>query len=204
MNGKLHSDGRCRHAVYGQTRIGLNGIGLAATSPRRSSPGTAARGYRLPGGRADQPELAGEEGLLHARQGRRAKRLRAIDNDGTEVDPEVLDYIREQDKKFEILRNCVEFIDLGRTFGIRVAMFMVDSPETDYYTKPFNPDGVRPNSYKGISQIDPYWITPELGGDAAANPSAPDFYDRPGGGSTASASIGRTWSSSATATCRTS
>ena len=48
-------------------------------------------------------------------------------NDGTEVDAEVLDYIREQDKKFEVLRNCVEFIDLGRTFGVRVALFQVDS-----------------------------------------------------------------------------
>jgi uncharacterized protein len=98
-------------------------------------------------------------------------------NDGTDVDPDVLDYIREQDKKFEILRNCVEFIRLGRVFGIRVAMFNVESPDPDYYTKPFNPDGVRPGSYKGISQIDPYWITPELGGDAAANPASPDFYE---------------------------
>ena len=31
--------------------------------------------------------------------------------------------------------------------------------------------------YKGISQIDPYWITPELGGDAASNPAAVDFYE---------------------------
>ena len=62
-------------------------------------------------------------------------------NDGTEVDPEVLDCIREQDKKFEILRNCVEFIDLGRTFGIRVALFLVDSPDENYYSNPFNPDG---------------------------------------------------------------
>ncbi|MHC5538582.1 anti-CBASS protein Acb1 family protein, partial [Singulisphaera rosea] len=98
-------------------------------------------------------------------------------NDGTEVDPEVLDYIREQDKRFEVLRNCVEFIDLGRTFGIRVAMFVVDSPDPKYYEKPFNPDGVKPGSYRGISQIDPYWISPELGGEAAADPAAPDFYE---------------------------
>lgn len=98
-------------------------------------------------------------------------------NDGTETKPEVLDYIREQDKKFQILRNCVEFIDLGRTFGIRVAMFIVDSPDKDYYTNPFNPDGVKPGSYKGISQIDPYWISPELGGEAAADPASPDFYE---------------------------
>jgi phage-related protein (TIGR01555 family) len=98
-------------------------------------------------------------------------------NDGTEVDPEVLDYIREEDKKFEVLRNCVEFIDLGRTFGVRVAMFIVDSKDPEYYAKPFNPDGVKPGSYKGISQIDPYWVSPELGGEAAANPAAMDFYE---------------------------
>lgn len=98
-------------------------------------------------------------------------------NDGTELDVEVLDYIREEDKKFQVLRNCVEFIELGRTFGIRVALFEVDSPDPEYYTNPFNPDGVRPGSYKGISQIDPYWITPELGADAAANPAAKDFYE---------------------------
>src|SRR6202000_3190899 len=28
-----------------------------------------------------------------------------------------------------------------------------------------------------ITQIDPYWITPEISADAAANPSAPDFYE---------------------------
>lgn len=98
-------------------------------------------------------------------------------NDGTEVDAEVLDYIREQDKKFEVLRNCVEYIKLGRVFGVRVAMFIVDSSDPEYYAKPFNPDGVKPGSYKGISQIDPYWISPELGGEAAANPAAIDFYE---------------------------
>lgn len=98
-------------------------------------------------------------------------------NDGTELDTEVLDYIREHDKKFEVARNCVEFIRMGRVFGIRVAMFIVDSSDPDYYTKPFNPDGIKPGSYKGITQIDPYWITPELSGDAAANPASPDFYE---------------------------
>lgn len=98
-------------------------------------------------------------------------------NDGSEVDTEVLDYIREQDKKFEISRNCVELIRLGRVFGVRVAMFEVDSPDPEYYAKPFNPDGVSPGSYKGISQIDPYWIAPELGADAAANPASKDFYE---------------------------
>ncbi len=99
-------------------------------------------------------------------------------NDGTEVDAEVLDYIREQDKKFEVLRNCVEFIDLGRTFGIRVAMFMVDSPDPEYYTKPFNPDGVKPGQLQG-HQPDRPLLDHRPSWAATRRPirPSPDFYE---------------------------
>ncbi len=98
-------------------------------------------------------------------------------NDGTEVSPNVLEEIARMDKKFNIKNNCIEFIKMGRVFGIRIAMFKVDSPDPDYYSKPFNPDGITPGSYKGISQIDPYWITPELDSAAAADPSSIHFYE---------------------------
>lgn len=98
-------------------------------------------------------------------------------NDGTEVDPEVLEFMRKQDKKYGLMRNCVEFVRNGRIFGIRVALFEVESTDKDYYYKPFNPDGVKKGSYKGISQIDPYWISPVLGERAASNPAARDFYE---------------------------
>jgi len=98
-------------------------------------------------------------------------------NDGTEVDPKVLDSIRLHDKKFHLKENLVEFVKFGRVFGIRIAMFKVESTDPDYYTKPYNADGVTKGSYKGISQIDPYWISPELSGTAAGDPSAMDFYE---------------------------
>lgn len=98
-------------------------------------------------------------------------------NDGEEADPKILDYIRQRDDELEIAKNLVEFIRMGRIFGIRVALYIVDSPDKDYYTKPFNIDGVRPGSYKGISQIDPYWITPELDAESAANPASKHFYE---------------------------
>lgn len=99
-------------------------------------------------------------------------------NDGTTISAEVLDYIRQQDKKFQINRNCVEFVRMGRIFGIRIALFEVETADpVDYYAKPFNPDGVTPGSYKGISQIDPYWTAPLLDSVASANPAAKDFYE---------------------------
>lgn len=95
-------------------------------------------------------------------------------NDGTDVDPKIFDAVRRLDKKMKIKQECIQFEKFKNVFGIRHALFLVDGID---YEAPFNPDGVRPGSYKGIAQIDPYWITPELSENAAANPASPDFYD---------------------------
>lgn len=98
-------------------------------------------------------------------------------NDGTEIDSDILDAIRKYDVDFKINKNLIQYIQMGRIFGIRVAMFKVESPDPDYYYKPFNIDGVEPGSYQGISQIDPYWVTPQLSSESAGDPSAIDFYE---------------------------
>lgn len=99
-------------------------------------------------------------------------------NDGEEIDPTIMDAIRAGDVKYNINKNLVELIQMGRIFGIRIAMFVVETDDpADYYSKPFNIDGVPPNSYRGISQIDPYWITPQLDGAAAGNPGSINFYE---------------------------
>ena len=98
-------------------------------------------------------------------------------NDGTNVPPEIMDYLRDADVRYKIPKNLIQFVQMGRVFGIRIAMFIVESNDPDYYLKPFNPDGVMPGSYKGVSQIDPYWITPQLDADAAGNPASINFYE---------------------------
>lgn len=98
-------------------------------------------------------------------------------NDGTEVSQEVLEEIRKKDKAFKIIPQCVELARMCRVFGIRVALFEVNSPDPKYYENPFNIDGITPDSYRGISQIDPYWMAPELSSIAASNPAAKDFYE---------------------------
>lgn len=97
-------------------------------------------------------------------------------NDGQEVDPEVLDYIKKCDVRYRLNRNLIELVQMGRIFGIRIAMFIVDSDDPEFYKKPFNIDGVKEGSYRGISQIDPYWMTPQLDTEAAGVPMAIDFY----------------------------
>lgn len=98
-------------------------------------------------------------------------------NDGTEVSPDVLDFMRRRDKRYNLRQSMVDFIRYGRMFGIRVAMFKVDVPDpAKYYALPYNPDGIRPGTYRGISQIDPYWMAPILDTKAASDPSALNFY----------------------------
>lgn len=91
--------------------------------------------------------------------------------------PQVLDMLQKADKKYRLKRNLVQYIKMGRVFGVRVAMFKFDNVADDFYTHPFNPDGIRPYSYRGIAQIDPYWIVPELTTSAAMDPSSIDFYE---------------------------
>ncbi len=98
-------------------------------------------------------------------------------NDGTKLDVKIKDRIRELDKFYKIKPHMREFIDQGRVFGIRHALFLVQSPDPRYYENPFNPDGVTPGSYRGISQIDPYWITPQPTFENTTNPASPNFYD---------------------------
>lgn len=97
--------------------------------------------------------------------------------DGTAVGKDVLDYIRKRDQQMKLRRHLVELEKFNRVFGIRIALPIVESDDPKYLEKPYNPDGVKMGSYKGISQIDPYWITPVLDQGGAFNPSAMNFYE---------------------------
>ena len=98
-------------------------------------------------------------------------------NDGKEIDPEILDALKALDKRFKIKKNLIEFDTNKRRFGIRVAIFNVESDDPRYYEKPFNIDGVKPGSYKGISQVDPHWMAPILDAQSVANPASQNFYE---------------------------
>lgn len=98
-------------------------------------------------------------------------------NDGTEVGPEILDAIGKANKRHHLNKGLVEFVKMGRVFGIRIALTLVDSDDAEYYVKPFNPDAITPGSYRGLSQIDPYWCIPELSQKNASDPAALGFYE---------------------------
>jgi len=102
-------------------------------------------------------------------------------NEEYKVTPEVLEEIKKADVRYGLNKNLVEFVQMGRVFGIRCALFNVEMETEDlqneYYENPFNPDAVLPGSYRGISQIDPYWLAPQLDAEAAGNPASINFYE---------------------------
>lgn len=102
-----------------------------------------------------------------------------VDVDGLEEEQTqaLEEQFAEQDKFFRLNWNMEQFIKMGRVFGVRVAFFKVESPDPKYYEKPFNPDGIIPGSYRGMVQVDPYWCIPQLDGEAASDPSSPNFYE---------------------------
>ena len=87
------------------------------------------------------------------------------------------DKLTEYDEQFKITQQLTELDRFTNVFGIRVCIFEVESSDAKYYEKPFNIDGVAPGTYKGVKQIDPYWIFPVLTMKGQSDPSSRNFYD---------------------------
>ncbi len=98
-------------------------------------------------------------------------------SDGDELHIKICHAIEKGDKKYRLQKNIIDFATNVRRFGHRLVLFCVESEDDGYYFKPFNIDGVRPGSYRGMSQIDPDWVAPVLDGQASSNPASRDFYE---------------------------
>lgn len=99
------------------------------------------------------------------------------DAQGKELSGDILQKLKDLDDNFKIKNQLAEQNRFNNIFGIRIAYFVIESDDPDYYEKPFNIDGITPGSYKGISQVDPYWMTPMMTSESTLNPSSQHFYD---------------------------
>lgn len=100
-----------------------------------------------------------------------------IKTGGQKIQEETLNQISEIDKTFNLKENLAELNRFKNIFGVRVAIFEVDSDDPNYYENEFNIDGVTEGSYLGISQVDPYWMTPMLTAESTSNPAGRHFYE---------------------------
>lgn len=95
-------------------------------------------------------------------------------DDGREISGK----LRKLDKKYQINRHLKDLIHFGRLYGGRLALFVVEtSNPQEWYENPFNIDGVTAGMYKGIRQIDPQWVTPDLTDANLQDPASLDFYE---------------------------
>lgn len=88
---------------------------------------------------------------------------------------DIISKLKERDEEMGMRDKLVEFSRFRKIYGIRIAIFDVESDDPDYYAKPFNIDGVTKGSYKGIKQVDPYWTMPVMSG-TTTDPTSLDFY----------------------------
>lgn len=95
-------------------------------------------------------------------------------NKSVELDPDVFDQLRILDKKYRLKNNLIEHYKFARVFGLRHTLFIVDGID---YEAPFNIDGVKEGSYKGMTQIDPYWLAPMFSLEDASDPYSQNFYN---------------------------
>lgn len=92
----------------------------------------------------------------------------------------------EQAKREQFLKDCLSGIDscnirqicrkaeeTKKTFGYALVVPVVDGADR---SKPFNPDGIKKSSYKGMTVIEPMWIAPRFG-EGGYNPASGNFYE---------------------------
>ena len=98
---------------------------------------------------------------------------------GKEENAELLKKLSDiEDKKYDIAAKALKWGRNRKIFGIAIAYPVIEGVDTE---KPFNIDGVKPGSFKGIAVIDPYWCAPEFFEASVRNPLdknyfTPDFY----------------------------
>lgn len=93
---------------------------------------------------------------------------------------------KEQARRENFLKDCLASVDTfgirdickraeecKKTFGYALIVPVVEGADR---SKPFNPAGIRPGSYKGLTVVEPMWITPVFG-EGGYRPASGDFYE---------------------------
>lgn len=106
--------------------------------------------------------------------------------EGEEIDKDFITEIIDESndlKGFNIKSVCSIFGQKKRQFGQVLAFPIVDGAD---YTLPFNMDSIKPNTYKGMTVVDPVWYVPILDEEAVGDPSSlrymkPTYFQLPDG-----------------------
>ena len=96
------------------------------------------------------------------------------DKDKADKDVDLLNDIKmHSTKDFKINEICVKHEINKRVYGYSLVVPCVEGADME---KPYNIDGIKKGSYKGMSVVEPYWISPQLDEESAIDPTSPHFY----------------------------
>lgn len=87
-------------------------------------------------------------------------------DDGEELTPEQTQELERLDRKYKIRQNLKEASFFRNVFGIRLVWFKFSCFTDEDYAKKFDARKILPNTYEGMAQIDPYWASPLITGNA--------------------------------------
>lgn len=103
-----------------------------------------------------------------------------VDNEDFLVDIKTLS---DDKHKFNIKEVARVFAEKKRQFGQSLAYPIIEGVN---YSEPFNIDAIKPDSYKGMTVVDPVWYNVELDAEAISNPVSlrffkPTYFELPDG-----------------------
>ena len=112
--------------------------------------------------------------------------LSYVTTDEEEIDKDFLSEIKDESndiKGFNIKKVCKIFSGKKRQFGQILAFPIVEGAN---YELPFNIDAIKPNTYKGMTVVDPIWYTSILDEEAVSDPTSlryfkPTYFQMPNG-----------------------
>lgn len=97
------------------------------------------------------------------------------DKDEKDTTTDVLNDIKRHSQvDFKINEICRKHEINKRVYGYSLVVPMVEGADME---NPFNIDGVKKGSYKGMAVVEPYWISPQLDEESATDPTSPHFYE---------------------------
>ena len=94
---------------------------------------------------------------------------------------EIIDYLNDRCMDMRLTQSLVEAHKFNNVFGIRHVLFVVKKATTEeqdkYYKSKFNPSKIKKGEYKGIQQIDPHWMVPEITEGVFTDPTSMNYYN---------------------------
>ncbi len=99
-----------------------------------------------------------------------------VDSDKETTDVDELTLIKDESfRKYRINEICVKQTENKKTYGYSIVV-PVFNTNVDM-EKPYNIDGIKKGSYKGMAVIEPYWINPQLDTESATNPASLHYFE---------------------------